>query len=324
MSGAVTFHLPAAVLDGHEVLKPFYSKLIDGFRATGLTVGLRPHRRASLPEVVQATPGFHIVDHGTLRHPRVLNAGVAYIYPFWHFDPHGIRARSSITSMRFDPKVDDPEAGPFTRRLRRRLVDARISRYPQSEARESLPPGAVAVFLQSEGHRAVDETCHLTQGQMLRALVARDDPSPILIKPHPRDTDPATARRLAKLGRTDRRVIVTQANIHDMLSAARVVVTINSAVGLEAMLHRKPVVLCGEADFHHCAVTVRGRADLDGGIAEAVGTVWPHDRFLHWYLGIQCLNAGRPSLVADALARIATMGFDLGPAADEIRLRSGR
>ena len=63
----------------------------------------------------------HILDHGRLRHPRALNAGVAYVYPFWHLDPWGIRAFSSIAEKTFDPASIPPgPARAFADRLRGR------------------------------------------------------------------------------------------------------------------------------------------------------------------------------------------------------------
>ena len=289
-------------------MKPYYVKLIVGLRALGVQVEVMPHDRDTTLATVDAAPGMHIVDHGSLRHPRVLNTGIAYIYPFWNLDPWGIRALSSIASMRFDQNaVDTAAAAEFSSRLRKRLVGARISRYSQAEQVVTLPSGHIAVFLQSEAHRGVAETCYLTMRQMLAALLARDDPRAIVIKPHPRDSDPKTRSYLARLGVRDARVMVVDANIHDILARAAVAVTINSAVGIEAHLHRVPVVLCGQSDFHHAAVTVTDRFAMGAAIAKAEATDWAHDAYLHWYLAGQCLNAGKPSLVVDFLAKIASV-----------------
>ena len=140
--------------------------------------------------------------------------------------------------------------------------------------------------------------------QMLTALLKRDDPRPIIVKPHPRDTNPQTRRYLARLAARDGRVQVVDANIHDMLARAAVAVTINSAVGIEAHLHKVPVVLCGRSDFHHAAVTVTDRREMDAAIALAEATVWPHDAYLQWYFAERCLNAGTPGLVADFLQKV--------------------
>lgn len=272
----------------------------------GLRVETVHHIRDTTLATVEAMPGWHIVDHGSLRHPRVLNTGIAYIYPFWNLDPWGIRALSSIAAMTFDPASVNPvAAAEFSARLRKRLVGARISRYPQARELVDLPQGHIAVFLQSETHRGVGETCYLSLRQMLAALLARDDPRVIVVKPHPRDEDRKTRTYLARLAARDPRLQVVDANIHDILCKAAVAVTINSAVGIEAHLHRVPVVLCGRSDFHHAAVTVTDRFEMDAAIAKAETTDWPHSEYLHWYFAQQCLNAGKSSLVADFLAKIA-------------------
>ncbi len=287
------------------LMKPYYTRLITDLRKMGLRVDTVLHDRATTLATVEASAGIHIVDHGSQRHPRILNTGIAYIYPFWNLDPWGIRALSSIAGLTFDVTlVDAKAAADFTARLRKRLVQPRISRYPQATELTEVPSGCIAIFLQSETHRAVEETCHLTLRQMLAAVVARDDPRPIVVKPHPRDASPQTRKYLARLAARDARLQITDANIHDILARAAVMVTINSAVGLEAHLHRVPVVLCGRSDFHHAAVTVTDRREMDQAIATAEATVWPHDAYLYWYLAQQCLNAGKPSLTQDFLAKV--------------------
>ncbi len=311
--GCVTFHLPGSVLrDPGTLMKPFYAKLTAGLPARGVAVQTLARDWLSLAATVDATPGFHIVDHGDMRHPRVLNTGIAYLYPFWHCDPHGIRALSSIGTQVFDPSQTDPRsANAFATHLHRRLVDKRLSRGTQIRDVTQIPAGCIAVFLQSDAHRGLAETCHLTTRQMIAAVIARDDPRPIIIKPHPAEADTRLLRHLARLQAQDARVQIVQANIHDILSQAAVTVTINSATGIEAMLHRCPVVLCGKADFHHCAVTVTDAAQVDAGIARATTQDWPFAAFLTWYFKQHCLDAGSDTLIDDAITRFVTAGFAL-------------
>lgn len=293
-------------------MKPYYVKLTKGLAARGYAVTLALHNRETLLKEVTASRDFHVVDHGALRHPRVLNTGIAYVYPFWNLDPWGIRALSSISGKTFDVSMVDMDlATPFANRLRKRWVVTRSSRYDQPMRTVDIPAGCIAVFLQSEGHRNLMETCHLDLRLMVKTLMARCDPRPIVIKPHPRDHDPKTRRFLNRIAARDPRIQIVDANIHDILAAASVCVTINSAVGIEAMMQGVPVVLCGQTDFHHCAVTVKTADALDAAIGRATATQWPHEAYLYWYFGLNCLNAGKDTLIDDFLARVAATGFKL-------------
>jgi hypothetical protein len=307
-----TFHLPGTVLRDRAEMKPYYAKLTQGLAARGHRVTFALHDRLTLLAEVATSDDFHIVDHGSQRHARVLNTGIAYVYPFWNLDPWGIRALSSISEKAFYPNVIDGElATNFANLLRERWVTQRKSRYEQPMQTAQIPSGCIAVFLQSEGHRDVMETCHLDLRQMVKALMARDDPRAIVIKPHPRDHDPTTRRFLNRIAGRDPRIQIADANIHDILAQAAVCVTINSAVGIEAMMQGVPVVLCGQTDFHHCAVTVKTAAEMEAAIAQATQTTWPHDAFLYWYFGLNCMNAGKETLVDDFLARVAAAGHPL-------------
>lgn len=308
----IIIHLPGSVILGAEPLKQFYRSLREGLMARGARVEFAIHDRAELPAEVAADEDFHIVDHGNFRHPRVLNTGIAYVYPFWHLDPWGIRAGSSIAEKAFDPgRIDGAAAAEFIGKLRHRQIDKRASRYPQPEARAEFPQGCIAVFLQSEAHRQVEETCYLDRGAMLEALLARDDPRPIVVKIHPRDRGEGTRAWLAGLAARDARVITTEANIHDILAAAAVTVTINSAVGIESMIHEVPVLLCGRSDFHHAAVTVERAEQMDAAIGAAERGKWDFPRYLYWYFRLNCVGSGSGTLIDDVLARIAATGFDV-------------
>ncbi len=312
-AGPVIFHLPGSVLRDPHKLRHFYGSIADGLRARGVAVQYLPHDRDLVAAQIEADAGFHILNHGRVRHPRVLNAGLSFVQPFYYMDPWGIRAFSSLAEKDFDPAAIDPDvAAAFHAGLVARLVGGRASRYQQPATVLPVPQGCIAVFLQTETHRAVGELCYLTLRRMIKALLARDDPRAIVVKPHPRDSDLETLGWLAQKARKDKRLQIIPGNIHDILAACDVVVTINSAVGVEAFLHRKPVVLCGHADFHHCAVTLRDGAQMDAAILQAQATDWPYQAFLYWYYGLNCVAADAPDLVDQVAGRIGDMGFDLG------------
>jgi hypothetical protein len=306
----VVLHLPGSMLKDKAKLKAFYGKIGDGLAARGARVEYLLHDRVQVPAQIEADSGFHIIDHGRIRHPRVLNAGLGYVRPWYYLDPWGMRAFSSVGEKVFDAGcIDAEKSRTFREELWRAQVLPRKSRYEQPAEVLEVPQGCIAVFLQTETHRDVGELCYLTMRHMVKALIARDDPRPIVIKTHPNDSDLDTLKWLVGKARKDARLRIIPANIHDILAACDVVVTINSAVGIEAMLHRKPVVLCGHADFHHCAVTLRDKAGMDAAITAALVRDWPYDAYLTWFFA-QTLRATAPDLIDMVVARIAATGYD--------------
>lgn len=307
---AVYIHLPMPFLLGIEKIPPYFHKLRDGLDARGIGVEIEALERDTLLARVEADANFHIVNHGDLVHPRILNTALAYIPPFWYLDAAGVRRAAAIGARTFDPgTVDTQAARRFFQALRQRVVGGRISRYAQPQGRAEFAPGRIAVFLQNE---TADADAFVPRAAMIAALLDRHDPAQIVLKPHPRDRGAATRDLLAQSAARDPRVKVSEANLHDILSGASVTVTINSGVGLESHLHRVPVVLCGPADFHHGCVTARDAFGLDAAIARARNTPWPHEAFLYWFLKLNCVNAGAPDMIDDVLARIAATGYEVG------------
>ena len=44
---------------------------------------------------------------------------------------------------------------------------------------------------------------------------------------------------------------LSDASVHDLIAGAKYVFTVNSGVGLEALLHGRPVVITGECDYSY-------------------------------------------------------------------------
>ena len=85
----------------------------------------------------------------------------------------------------------------------------------------------------------------------------------LLIRPHPEDRSRLAELRSLANGKTR---VNTEFSLHSLLALADVVVTVNSTVGLEALLQRKPVVVLGRAIYGEKGFTF----DLDhpGQLAE--------------------------------------------------------
>lgn len=292
-------------------MRQFYGTLAQALEGQGLAVDVVTLNPDQTQARVEAIPGFHIIHHSRLRHPRVLNAGKAYIEPFFTLDPWGFRLFSSIGAATFHPGPDPAADAAIFDEIRTRMVVLRKSHYEQPAEVQPVPDHCIAVFLQTEDNRDVGETCHLTPRQMIRSLLDRDDPRPVVVKPHPKEKTPETLEWLTRQARKDPRLRIFLGNIHDLLSRADVIVTINSAVGIEAMLHEKPVVLCGDTDFHHICETVTRKRDLDPVLARAEARLaagdWPFRAYIGWYYGRMCHDPRAPDFGARVAAKLRAM-----------------
>jgi len=70
----------------------------------------------------------------------------------------------------------------------------------------------------------------------------------VIVKRHPYCNSKSVERCLNHLQETAG-IVVSNASVHDLISNAKTVFTVNSGVGLEALLHKKPVVVTGECDY---------------------------------------------------------------------------
>jgi hypothetical protein len=306
----VKMHVPRRILESVWEQGQVYGRIGRAIAPYGGTFEYVLMNRETILAQVEADRDFHILERGAIQHPRVLNCGSAYVAPYHYLDPIGTRYLSSIAGLSFDPdQIDAQAALAFQRDLYDAQAVPRKSRYDQPDERLPVPQGCIAVFLQSESHRGVGEAQYVTMRQIIKALLARDDPRQIVVKPHPRDVDFETLGWLGQKARKDTRLQILPANMHDILSAASLVVTINSAVGIEAMIHSRPVITCGQADFHHATEVVRAREDVDAAITRAESRSWPHSAYLYWFFHLNCLSMRAPNLGEDVMRKIRATGY---------------
>lgn len=297
-----------AAPDGSE-LPPFYQHLQDGFTALGGRVAIC-HRDMDALANGPTGPDFNFVHNGRIARAGLLNIGLAYMYPFWYVDPKGVFADSSLTDLPFDPaQIPQKPAARMFARLEARLKDARMSRYAQMTEVTAFPKGAIAVFLQ-DWSDPVERARHMTARMMLETVIAHAGGRPVIVKPHPRVSGLETFEILDWLAREHPAVIVAQANVHDILAAAAVSVSISSAVSVEGMVHRVPAVVFGRTDFHHCAETVQTPADFPAALKRALARDWPFEAFLFWFFRENCISSGGEKMMANILARMQRQGAD--------------
>ncbi|MDZ4096010.1 MAG: hypothetical protein U1D35_14015, partial [Paracoccaceae bacterium] len=214
----------------------------------------------------------------------------------------------------FDPRpINADFSERFLDRLRGQFVAANLSKFPQAD-RGSVPliQGCLAVFAQDfkppRHHRH-----YMTVPAMIDAAIAARGGRPLYIKPHPNNS-PEELIQLRKYHDPSGGVYLTGASIHDLLAVADCAITLTSAVGFEGFLHKTPLVLGGQTDFHHNAITLTDPARMHDAITAALMRDWPHAKYLSWFLRQNYL-ADHPNSLPDLLDRVHRKGFAFADAA---------
>lgn len=235
----------------------------------------------------------------------------SYLRGYWYFDEIGTRNNSSHRLRRFDERLlSDRFAKGFHDKLAAQFIGRNFSKFRQAPRGEAvIAPGCLALFAQDfqvpRHHKH-----YLTMPELIEAAIAVRKDRVLYIKPHPNNSV-AELAQLARYHAPDQGVFVTQASIHDLLAACACVLTLTSAVGFEAFLHRKPVVLAGQTDFAQNAITLTDAGELEAAIAAALAKDWPYEKFLTWFLRQNCVE-DHPRALPIVLERLHAKGIRLG------------
>ena len=194
--------------------------------------------------------------------------------------------------------------------LRERYRAENRSKYTQPRASEPLPPRFIFVPLQVTTD-PVARLASLGAPQLLSAVVehARSRGLPVVVKRHPYCRSATLARMTRELAEHGA-IQLSRGSIHDLLERASAVYTVNSGVGLEALLYRKPVVTTGDCEYQSAVTRVKDLAALRRVMREGP----THDRarvdaFFSWYCGFHAPSADD----ASAIARRVTRFLDEAP-----------
>jgi hypothetical protein len=148
----------------------------------------------------------------------------------------------------------------------------------------------------------------MSSEDMLRAVVDAAGDRPVVVKLHPLAREPGL-RTLARLADDGLELPPLEANIHDVLAACDVTVSFNSAASVEGLLHGKPTVLCGRADFAQLVQTAPRPEDVADALHRALAGPRDFDRALYWYFTNHTLDIDSPGFEDRLFAHLARFGF---------------
>jgi hypothetical protein len=311
MTARICFHLPRHLFDqfdpnGHS----FYPVAKKAFEARGAVCEIR-RRLANAPVTHYESENFHFIHQGRVRAPHILNTSLAYVSPFWYVDSDGIMSFSSLAKKPFDAESLPPaRVEQFFDRMVKKVVENGSSKYQQPDRGADLGAGAIAVFLQGPSE-PVHSAQYMSEMEMMRAVIAQRGARDVIVKHHPRNADPEMVAWVQAQADKDNKIQVVDAHVHDMLKACVFSVSICSGVSFESLLLQKPTVVFGQADFHHCAQTVRHVDDVEAAFEQVLQRDFPYKEFVLWLWGRHCINIRRANFVDKVLLRMGARGFDV-------------
>jgi hypothetical protein len=91
--------------------------------------------------------------------------------------------------------------------------------------------------------------------------LANNNKIKLIIKRHPKCDSPKI-RRLLEIASSEPNILVSNSSIHSLVKNCRAVITVNSGVGLEALLQLKPVILTGRADYQAICFVAKTKEEL--------------------------------------------------------------
>ena len=215
------------------------------------------------PQIVQAlAPDIAYIPHKMIDNFPVPNVNTMYymqtVIPYlFTIDSKGWGA--SVSTYPCTSLLQGETTGVGYNLLRARIFE-NYSKFKQPEHKELTLPKDYVLYLCQIPHdetiryhskvtveQAIESTCRATQELGL----------PLVLKGHP--VNPGSMESLKQIANKYKHTIwLDDVSIHQLIPDARAVVVVNSGTGLESLLHQRPVVTFGRADYDVVTNRVEG------------------------------------------------------------------
>ncbi len=216
----------------------------------------------------------------------------------------------------YDGFEDSPADSGVLERYLDQITGANDSKFgqPNRRTREDLIrngtlPDAPYLFFpcQIPDDEVVRFFCDISERGAIAALSrwATERKIHIVFKAHP--AAPDTAEEFRAIANTPF-THWADVSIHDLIENCQAVVTLNSGVGHEAILHGKPVIMFGQAEYDTLALQTAPQ-DLDAAFAavqewDETSQLKKYRQFYHWFTRDMALDLSDDAAKAAALTRV--------------------
>jgi len=227
---------------------------------------------------------------------QILRWKEGYLKDMITFDKKGYSGWSSLCDKDIDKllkNISQKKADKFFDKLANKYINNNQSKYIQPEQQNFTFPKEDFIFfpLQTINDSVMEHSYHKPLKLIKRVIkIVSSQEIPLVIKQHPRCHD-EDLKILLQRYEKEGKIILFNGSIHEAISKATTVYTINSGVGFESLLHLKPVVTFGRSDYMSMTKNVK---NLDKIIQNPFYKLSSKKRdkikkFIYYYIKNKCL-----------------------------------
>ena len=286
----VELFIPPAIFDypreekqTHETIRQTFFHLIP-LLLENRGIAIVPRMQLDWRQCFPKTRGARVISYHTRApfDPLRLHVQEAPLAGYCSFDHAGFAGFASTATdhsaiQSFLTGVPDEVLESNRREMVARYVDANVSKYSQSADIGTIGGSYVFVALQVSTD-VVAQLGYMSGMELLEGVLDhyRGTDMQVVVKRHPFCRSMKVQECLERWEATGE-IVRTNNSIHGILKNAKVVFTINSGVGLEALMHGRTVVVGGACDYGYAAKVAKSREELQ---AIMVGDLTPDQRHI--------------------------------------------
>lgn len=214
-------------------------------------------------------PNLPKIGHHTLgKQQNTLHQKIAYLSEYSYLDQCGYGPFSSILPkeelLSCIRKVDQKKANDFRQELFERYCLTRKSKFEQKNLEFVIDePENTYFFAMQTINDTVVKRAKISQFKSIKLILEQfsNTKKKLIIKPHPLDNSGTTEKFIMET-KEHSNAIISNANIHDLISQTKATICVNSGVGIEALMHLKPVISVGDSDYKVATYYAENEAEL--------------------------------------------------------------
>ncbi len=189
---------------------------------------------------------------------NLLRLKEGYFHDQVFYDKKGFSGFSSKISKEKIQNISPQKAQKDFDKIYKNYTAKNLSKYKQNECTNTNLPKDYIFYATQTTNDVVMKLSYFEPIGLLEKIAKKaiKENVNLVIKRHPRCLDEDMTKLLKNLAKY-KNIYISDDSIHTLIKNSKCVLAINSGVGFEALMHLKPVVLFGKADYESCCATCK-------------------------------------------------------------------